>query len=155
MLRPPQNFISLSTFRDILNLRSDYLTALSDVGFVPFRASPSAPALNENSTNENLLKAIIFAGTGRLVKIRLPPTRFDKVISGTVERERLSKEVKYYERESTTHPIVLSSRVLTSSRRSRVPPSWLSTLRREPLRHSLHHLLLQTRHDQALPPRRD
>lgn len=101
----PQNFISLSTFRDVLNLRNEYLTALSDVGFVPFRASSSAPAFNENAENENLLKAIIFAGTGRLVKVKLPPAVFDKGISGTIERDRLSKEVKFYEKDGGWVPL--------------------------------------------------
>lgn len=54
----PQNFISLSTFRDVLNLRNDYLTALSDVGFVPFRANSSAPGLNENASNENVGRVV-------------------------------------------------------------------------------------------------
>lgn len=55
--------------------------------------------LNENVGNENLLKAIIFAGTGRLVKVKLPPAVYEKGISGTIEKDRLSKEVKYFEKE--------------------------------------------------------
>ncbi|KAL8279337.1 hypothetical protein RQP46_008374 [Phenoliferia psychrophenolica] len=100
------NYISLSTFRDVLNLRNDYLTALSDVGFVPFRASPTAPGLNENASNENLLKAIIFAGTGRLVKVKLPPATFDKGLSGAIERDREAREVKFFEKDGRVflHP---------------------------------------------------
>lgn len=94
-----QNFISLSTFRDVLQLRSEYLTALSDVGFIPFRAPSTLPSLNENASNENLLKAIVFAGTGRLVKVKLPPALFDKSMSGTIERDRESKEVKFFEKD--------------------------------------------------------
>lgn len=93
------NFISMSTFRDVVGLRSEYLTALSDVGFVPFRASSSLPSLNENSGHENLLKAIIYAGTGRLIKVKLPPVLFDKGISGATQRETISKEVKFFEPE--------------------------------------------------------
>lgn len=92
------NFISLSTYRDVVQQRNDYLSALADVGFVPFRCNPAAPALNEHAGNENLLKAIVFAGTGRLVKVKLPPATFDKGLSGTIERDREAREIKFFER---------------------------------------------------------
>ncbi|KDE07309.1 hypothetical protein MVLG_02355 [Microbotryum lychnidis-dioicae p1A1 Lamole] len=100
------NFISLATFRDVLQLRTEYLHALSDVGFIPFRTQASDEALNTNAKNENLLKAIIFAGTARLVKVKLPPALFDKGASGAIERDRESKEVKYFERDGRVflHP---------------------------------------------------
>ncbi|SCV74256.1 BQ2448_6688 [Microbotryum intermedium] len=101
-----QNFISLATFRDVLQLRTEYLHALSDVGFIPFRTQASNESLNTNAKNENLLKAIIFAGTARLVKVKLPPALFDKGASGAIERDRESKEVKYFERDGRVflHP---------------------------------------------------
>ncbi|GAA5824016.1 hypothetical protein JCM3770_004992 [Rhodotorula araucariae] len=98
------HFISSSTFRDVLSLRTDYLLALSSVGFVPLRVRADDPAFNVNSQNENLLKAIIFAGTARLVRVKLPKAVFDKGISGAIERERESREVKYYEPEGRVFP---------------------------------------------------
>ncbi|GAA5974236.1 hypothetical protein JCM11641_003345 [Rhodosporidiobolus odoratus] len=98
------NFISSSTFRDILSLRTDYLSALSSVGFIPLRATASDPAFNENSQNENLLKAIIFAGTARLIRVKMPKAVYDKGISGAIERERESREVKYFEPEGRVFP---------------------------------------------------
>ncbi|BGP38509.1 Putative ATP-dependent RNA helicase ucp12 [Rhodotorula kratochvilovae] len=98
------NFISSSTFRDVLSLRTDYLSALSSVGFVPLRVRADDPTFNVNSQNENLLKAIIFAGTARLVRVKLPKAVFDKGISGAIERERESREVKYYEPEGRVFP---------------------------------------------------
>ncbi|BGP23231.1 Putative ATP-dependent RNA helicase ucp12 [Rhodotorula toruloides] len=104
-----ENFISPSTFRDVLSLRTDYLTALSSVGFVPLHASASDPSFNENSQNENLLKAIVFAGTARLVRVKVPRAVFDKGISGAVERERESREVRFFEPEGRVflHPTSL------------------------------------------------
>ncbi|GAA5963647.1 hypothetical protein JCM21900_000208 [Sporobolomyces salmonicolor] len=104
-----ENFISPSTFRDVLSLRTDYLSALSSVGFVPLRCSASDEAFNQNSQNENLLKAIIFAGTARLVKVKLPKAVFDKGIGGAIERERESREVKFFEKEGRVflHPTSL------------------------------------------------
>ncbi|TNY18898.1 P-loop containing nucleoside triphosphate hydrolase protein [Rhodotorula diobovata] len=100
------NFISPSTFRDVLSLRTDYLSALSSVGFVPLRVRPDDAAFNVNSQNENLLKAIVFAGTARLVRVKLPKAVFDKGISGAIERERESREVKFFEPEGRVflHP---------------------------------------------------
>jgi hypothetical protein len=152
-----QNFISLSTFRDVLNLRNEYLTALSDVGFVPFRASSSSPSLNENASKEHLLKAIIFAGTGRLVKVKLPPALFDKGSSGAIERDRVSREVKFFEKDGEwvfPGALVVRSDSL-SGNRSSFPSSWISPLHRDAVRHALLDLLFETRYDEALPARRD
>lgn len=61
--------------------------------------------MNENATNENLLKAIFFAGNaGRLVKVKLPAAVFDKGLSGAIERERESKEVKFFEKDGQLYP---------------------------------------------------
>lgn len=103
MPKPLQNYISPSTFRDVLSLRNDYLSALASVGFIPIHCSASDPAFNDNSQNGNLLKAIIYAGTARLVKVKLPKAVFDKGIGGAIERERESREVKFYEKEEGTH----------------------------------------------------
>ncbi|GAA5822662.1 hypothetical protein JCM10212_006760 [Sporobolomyces blumeae] len=94
-----ENYISPSTFRDVLSLRTDYLSALSSVGFIPLHCTGADAAFNENSQNENLLKAIIYAGTARLVKVRLPKAVFDKGIGGAIERERESREVKFFEKD--------------------------------------------------------
>lgn len=110
MSSPPQNFISPSTFRDVLSLRTDYLTALSSVGFVPLRATASDPSFNSNSQNENLLKAIVFAGTARLVRVKVPRAVFDKGISGAVERERESREVRFFEPDGACLSTLLASR---------------------------------------------
>ena len=92
-----QHFVSHSTFRDVLSLRTEYLQALAAVGFIPLRAKASDPAFNENSQNENLLKAIVFAGTARLVRIKLPKAVYDRSISGSIERDREAREVRYFE----------------------------------------------------------
>lgn len=58
-----QNFISSTSIRDISTLRTDFLTALSDLGFVPYnygrgRHGNGDSSLNVNSSNENLVKAV-------------------------------------------------------------------------------------------------
>lgn len=81
-----QNFISPSTIRDVTSLRADLLSALSGIGFVPFGAKASDPALNAHSTNENLVKAVILGGLWpRVARVNLPQSaiKFDKVSAGS------------------------------------------------------------------------
>jgi len=65
---------------------------------VPLHSSPDAPRLNVHSTNENLVKAVICGGLWpRIAKVSTPKAVFDKVQSGTVERDHESKEYKIFE----------------------------------------------------------
>ncbi|KAM0788551.1 hypothetical protein ACM66B_001677 [Microbotryomycetes sp. NB124-2] len=84
-----EHFISLSTFRDVVQLRYEYKTALHDVGLV---VGP-----DENVDNHNLLKAIVFAGTARLVRVRLPQAVYDVGSSGAIQRDRDAREVRFFE----------------------------------------------------------
>ncbi|KAK4050892.1 putative ATP-dependent RNA helicase ucp12 [Microbotryomycetes sp. JL221] len=88
------NFISLSTFRDVVQLKYEYRNALSDVGLVSGREDATD---NVNSMNDNLLKALVFAGTGRLVKVKLPQATYDMGSSGAIQRDRDAKEVRFFE----------------------------------------------------------
>ncbi|KAF8078990.1 P-loop containing nucleoside triphosphate hydrolase protein [Lyophyllum atratum] len=57
-----QNFISPTTIREITTLRHDFILSLADLGFIPLSSTPSTPALNKNSENLNLVKAVILGG---------------------------------------------------------------------------------------------
>lgn len=102
-----QNFISVSTVRDITSLRADFLSALAQLGFVPASTSskPSpggsgSGALNTNSTNTNLVKAVIVGGLWpRVARVHLPSSaiKFDRVQAGTVQRSNTAKEYKMYD----------------------------------------------------------
>ncbi|KAG6878138.1 hypothetical protein C0993_011852 [Termitomyces sp. T159_Od127] len=95
-----KSFISPASVRDITTLRNDFLLSLSDIGFIPFGSKPSVPALNTNSRNHNLLKAIILGGLWpHVAHVKLPRDRikFDKVSAGTIQRENTAKEYKIYD----------------------------------------------------------
>lgn len=95
-----QNFISATTVRDISTLRHDFLSSLSDIGFIPLSSTPSSPALNTNSHNINLLKAVVLGGLWpRVARVHLPKSaiKFDKVQAGTIQRENTAKEFKIYD----------------------------------------------------------
>ncbi|KAJ3807294.1 P-loop containing nucleoside triphosphate hydrolase protein [Lentinula aff. lateritia] len=94
------NFISQSTLREISTLRRDYLGPLAAIGFVPLDSTPSSPGLNVNSSEENLLKALILGGLWpRVARVHLPKSaiKFDKVQGGTVQRENTAKEFKIFD----------------------------------------------------------
>ncbi|KAF9074920.1 P-loop containing nucleoside triphosphate hydrolase protein [Rhodocollybia butyracea] len=94
------NFISHSTLREISTVRRDYLGPLATIGFVPLNSTPNSPELNTNSSNENLLKAVILGGLWpRVARVHLPKSaiKFDKVQGGTVQRENTGKEFKFFD----------------------------------------------------------
>ncbi|KDQ63105.1 hypothetical protein JAAARDRAFT_119492 [Jaapia argillacea MUCL 33604] len=95
-----QNFISLQAVREVTTLRQDFLSSLSEIGFIPFGSEPSDPSLNVNSDNSNLVKAVILGGLWpRVARVSLPKSaiKFDRVQAGTVQRENLAKEYKIYD----------------------------------------------------------
>ncbi|KAG6830898.1 hypothetical protein H0H92_014049 [Tricholoma furcatifolium] len=95
-----ENFISATTVREVTTLRNDFVLSLSDIGFIPFGSSPSDASLNKNSTNQNLLKAVVLGGLWpRVARVHLPKERikFDKVSAGTIQRENTAKEFKIYD----------------------------------------------------------
>ncbi|KAM5535888.1 hypothetical protein V8D89_010506 [Ganoderma adspersum] len=95
-----QNFLSASTIRDITSLRQDFLSALSSLGFIPQNSKPADPALNINSNNINLVKAVFLGGFWpRVARVHLPKSaiKFDRVQAGTIQRENTAKEFKMYD----------------------------------------------------------
>ncbi|KAI0713143.1 P-loop containing nucleoside triphosphate hydrolase protein [Cerioporus squamosus] len=95
-----QNFISISTIRDITSLRLDFLSSLSSLGFVPESSKPTDELLNTNSSNLNLVKAVILGGFWpRVARVHLPQSaiKFDRVQAGTIQRENTAKEFKMYD----------------------------------------------------------
>ncbi|KAI8380604.1 P-loop containing nucleoside triphosphate hydrolase protein [Choanephora cucurbitarum] len=113
-----ENFLSFATLNEVQNLRRQYAEALTQIGFYN---KSKHDHYNANSTNINLLKSIIFAGLNpNVAKIQLPDTKYDKVISGTVEREKEAKEIKYITKDDGRvflHPssVLFSNNNYTSS----------------------------------------
>ncbi|KAG8784470.1 hypothetical protein FRB91_003631 [Serendipita sp. 411] len=95
-----ENFLSFSAVREISALRMEFASSLSDLGFTPFGADPHDSRLNRNSRNINLVKAMILGGLWpRIVKVVPPRAVFDKIASGTQQREHQAREVKYFDQQ--------------------------------------------------------
>ncbi|OCH95734.1 P-loop containing nucleoside triphosphate hydrolase protein [Obba rivulosa] len=95
-----ENYIAVSTIRDITSLRQDFFSSLSDLGFIPRSSRPDDASLNTNSANENLLKAVVLGGLWpRVARVHLPKSaiKFDKIQAGTIQRENTAREFKIYD----------------------------------------------------------
>jgi len=89
----------MSTVRDVTSLRQDFYSTLSDIGYVPFSSDPSDDFLNINSSNTNLLKAVILGGLWpRITRVVLPKASFERVQAGTVQKDHEAREVKIFDR---------------------------------------------------------
>ncbi|EIW86949.1 P-loop containing nucleoside triphosphate hydrolase protein [Coniophora puteana RWD-64-598 SS2] len=95
-----ENFISHVAVREVASMRQDYFSALSELGLVSRSAGPTSEALNTNSANTNLIKAIILGGLWpNVARVHLPSSaiKFDKIQAGTVQRENAAKDYKLYD----------------------------------------------------------
>ncbi|KAI8145909.1 P-loop containing nucleoside triphosphate hydrolase protein [Fennellomyces sp. T-0311] len=91
------NFLSFATLSEISSLRRQYADALADIGFYDKRCPDN---YNRNDGNLNLVKSVVFGGLNpNVAKIRLPDAKYDKVLSGTVEREKEAREIKFFTKE--------------------------------------------------------
>jgi ATP-dependent RNA helicase DHX57 len=110
------NFVNFNTIRDITSLRQDFQAALAEIGLIDFpgrgpRRDEAMEEWNVNSENENLLKAILVgAFWPRIVRIRLPDAKFEKVQAGSVAKEHEAREVKYYDSVDNSRVFIVSPR---------------------------------------------
>jgi ATP-dependent RNA helicase DHX57 len=95
------NFLNYQTLSDISSNRTQYLTSLRDLSFIPSSASPSFSTLNKNSRNEALLRSLIAgAFNPQLARIDFPDKKFAPSISGAVELDPEAKTIKYFNQEN-------------------------------------------------------
>jgi ATP-dependent RNA helicase DHX57 len=90
----------MTTLQDIFNLRREFCGVLEERGFLTPQCDPMDPTLNLHSDKSNLLKAIILGGLWpRVVRVHLPrgAIKFDKLQSGTIQRDNTAKEFKMYD----------------------------------------------------------
>ncbi|WRT67429.1 uncharacterized protein IL334_004400 [Kwoniella shivajii] len=92
-----QNFISQTTVRDITSLRSDFLTALTSIGFI----HPSQSEITKFSVHskiDNLVKGVIVGGLyPRIARIAMPKAQFERVQQGAIQKDHEAKEVKMFD----------------------------------------------------------
>lgn len=95
-----ENFLSYQTLNDIASNRTQYLTSLRELSFIP--SSPSAlVSLNKHNSNTSLLRSLCAgAFNPQLACIDFPDKKFAPSISGAVELDPEAKTIKYFNQEN-------------------------------------------------------
>ncbi|CAH0053373.1 unnamed protein product [Clonostachys solani] len=95
-----ENFLSYQTLSDIANTRTQYYTALVEIGIVP----PSAATAETHSTgsrSSQLLRALVASAfTPQIARIQYPDKKFANSVSGAVELDPEARSIKYFNQEN-------------------------------------------------------
>ncbi|KAK0123676.1 hypothetical protein ONS95_008688 [Cadophora gregata] len=94
------NYLSYQTLNDISSNRTQYLTSLRELSFIP--SSPAALlALNKHSSSTSLLRSLCAgAFNPQLARIDFPDKKFAPSVSGAVELDPEAKTIKYFNQEN-------------------------------------------------------
>ncbi|CDK28874.1 unnamed protein product [Kuraishia capsulata CBS 1993] len=95
-----ENFLSQIKIRELLSTKSQYLSTLKDLGFVPLdygSGSKSFKYLNRANSNYRIIKAIITsAAYPDIARVQLPDPKFTTSASGAVATDPDAKQIKLW-----------------------------------------------------------
>lgn len=99
------NRLSTQTLFDIASNRSQYLSSLKEISFIPTMYSNNNPQIqssyNAQNHNDALLRALIAASFNpQIARIQLPDKKFAAGIAGAVELDPSAREIKYFNQEN-------------------------------------------------------
>lgn len=119
------NSLSNQTMFDIASNRSQYLSSLKEISFIPasyFSTNTSSYGIyNKHNSNDALLRALVAASFApQIARIQLPDKKFAAGIAGAVELDPEAREIKYFNQENGrvfVHPssILFSSQTFPSN----------------------------------------
>lgn len=119
------NRLSTQTLFDIASNRSQYLSSLKEISFIPTSYSSTNPSThgiyNKQNANDALLRALVAASfSPQIARIQLPDKKFAAGIAGAVELDPEAREIKYFNQENGrvfVHPssILFSSQTFPSN----------------------------------------
>lgn len=95
-----ENFLSYNTLSDIASTRTQYYSALREIGLVGALGS-SASAQKGPSTSMPLLRALTASAfSPQIARIQFPDKKFMASVSGAVELDPEAKMIRYYTQEN-------------------------------------------------------
>lgn len=97
------NRLSTQTLFDIASNRTQYLSSLKEISFIPYNYSPgnNSGPYNEHSNNDALLRALIAGSFNpQIARIQLPDKKFAAGIAGAVELDPEARAIKYFNAEN-------------------------------------------------------
>ena len=97
-----EHFLSSQTLQDISSNRSQYLSSLRDIGFLPSAYDAGSHSnLNAHNANTALLRALIAgAFSPQVSRIDFPDKKFAPSVSGAVELDPEARTIKYFNEEN-------------------------------------------------------
>ncbi|EDU48477.1 ATP-dependent RNA helicase A [Pyrenophora tritici-repentis] len=100
-----ENRLSPNTLFDIASNRTQYLSSLKEISFIPTHYSSANPAThstyNKHNANDALLRALIAgAFNPQIARIQLPDKKFAAGIAGAVELDPSAREIKYFNQDN-------------------------------------------------------
>jgi ATP-dependent RNA helicase DHX57 len=100
-----ENQLSLPAMFEITSNRSQYLSSLKEITFIPTYYSSTNTSThgfyNLHNANDALLRALIAASfSPQIARIQLPDKKFAAGIAGAVELDPEAREIKYYNNEN-------------------------------------------------------
>ncbi|KAH6987427.1 P-loop containing nucleoside triphosphate hydrolase protein [Ilyonectria sp. MPI-CAGE-AT-0026] len=97
-----ESFLAYQTLTDISNTRSQYYSALAEIGIVTSsEASSEAHARGAYAGGSQLLRALIAAAfTPQVSRIQYPDKKFASSMSGAVELDPEARAIKYFNQEN-------------------------------------------------------
>jgi ATP-dependent RNA helicase DHX57 len=137
-----ENYLSQNTLNDITSNRSQYLSSLKEIGFLPltYRSdihshnngnNIASDHLNASNTNTPLLRALIAGSFNpQISRIEFPDKKFAATSTGAMELDPEARTIKYFSQapEATTEGESRNERVFVH------PSSTLFTLQQFPSR---------------------
>ncbi|KAF1970996.1 P-loop containing nucleoside triphosphate hydrolase protein [Bimuria novae-zelandiae CBS 107.79] len=99
------NRLSSQTLFDIASNRSQYLSSLKEISFIPTTYSSNNPQTygpyNKQNHNDVLIRALIAGSFNpQIARIQLPDKKFAAGIAGAVELDPSAREIKYFNQEN-------------------------------------------------------
>ncbi|KAF3914873.1 hypothetical protein ABW20_dc0105860 [Dactylellina cionopaga] len=107
-----ENMLSSATLNDIRSNKSQYISSLQEIGFLPFDYHKSTPSstsksLNSQNTNDALIRAIVASAfSPQIARIQLPEKKYASTVSGAKELDPDAKTIKFYteDERAFVHP---------------------------------------------------
>lgn len=91
------NFLSFTKINEIKSAKSQYLSILEDIGFLPLKYQEGQSHLNRNGSNFNVIKSILTgAFYPQVARAQLPDKRYLNTSSGAVQVDPEAKLTKYW-----------------------------------------------------------
>lgn len=121
-----QNFLSFHTLNDIASTRSQYLSTLKEIGFLPLsyhnKTNTSNDKLNRNASSVPLLQALLLSALHpNTLRILYPPQKYAATATGSFAIDPEAKSIKLFTERNTRafiHPssTLFSAQSFPSSR---------------------------------------